>query len=152
MVRRLALWLLYQLPACSVSILWLLGLWVWCVLYTWSFYCITPWGWPERAETCRSVEICNKYTKSAFVGSCYSHSYEDARKTLNKILTLRLPAKSLQYLKFHNEEKRVPGNRSTSLRITASLVCVFLALVCFVPWIFTSKYWYFWEYVQRCIC
>jgi hypothetical protein len=23
----------------------------------------------------RSIEICNKYTKSAFVGSCYSHSY-----------------------------------------------------------------------------
>jgi hypothetical protein len=60
MVRRLALWLLYLLPACSESIL--------CPM----------------TETCRSIEICNKYTKSAFVGSCYLDSYEDARKTFSK--------------------------------------------------------------------
>jgi hypothetical protein len=43
MVRCFALWLLYLLPACSESIL------------------------------CRSIEIYNKYTNSAFVGSCYLH-------------------------------------------------------------------------------
>jgi hypothetical protein len=34
---------------------------------------------PERAETCRSIEIYNKYTNTAFVGGYYLHSYEDAR-------------------------------------------------------------------------
>jgi hypothetical protein len=39
----------------------------------WSFYCITPSEWSKWTETCRSIEICNKYMKSAFVGSCYLH-------------------------------------------------------------------------------
>ena len=41
----------------------------------WSYYYITSWRWPKRAETCRSLEIYNKYTKSAFVGSCYLYWY-----------------------------------------------------------------------------
>jgi hypothetical protein len=24
-------------------------------------YCITPWRWPRRAETCKDVSICNKH-------------------------------------------------------------------------------------------
>jgi hypothetical protein len=51
-------------------------------------------GWPERTETRRSIKIYNKYTKSALVGSCHSHCYEDARKTFNKI------AKHVSVLKY----------------------------------------------------
>jgi hypothetical protein len=54
MVRRLALWLLYLLPECSESIVWLRRLWPYYILYkvtycfsTWSFYCVIPEDGPN---------------------------------------------------------------------------------------------------------
>jgi hypothetical protein len=39
-------------------------------------------GWPERTEKCRSIEIYNKYTNSAFVGGCYLHVNNNLQKKL----------------------------------------------------------------------